>query len=141
MGGLFSGHSLIVIKWTWGFLSLNLQFDTPSPHTIRHKRVYLALNSTYNKHKLCKTFDYWSRHMLNFLEKSLGIVFQPHFVYDFSRKMFLIFYKLAKSHCLITFTSWDNWLNLIVWLPLLPEILANVSCNCLFPRLWLKFWK
>ena len=110
----------------------------PLPPTIRHKGVYLALNSTYNKHKLYKTFDYWSRHMLNFLEKSLGIVFQPHFVHDFSRKMFLIFYELTKSHCLITFTSWDNWLNLTVWLPLLPEINDYISLSdyLYFLRYW-----
>ena len=36
---------------------------------------------------------YWSRGMLNFnfLEKGLGIVSPPYFVYDFSRKMFRMF--------------------------------------------------
>ena len=29
-----------------------------------------------------------------FLEKGLGIVSSPHFVYDFSRKMFLVFYSI-----------------------------------------------
>ena len=33
----------------------------------------------------------------DFLEKGLGIVSPPHFVYDFS----------TKFHCLIAFTSWD----------------------------------
>ena len=39
-----------------------------------------------------KTLDYCSRNMLNFdfLEEDLGIVFSLHFVYGFSRKMFLI---------------------------------------------------
>ena len=34
--------------------------------------------------------------MLNFdaLEKGLGIVSPPHFVYDFSRKMFLILHSI-----------------------------------------------
>ena len=34
--------------------------------------------------------------MLNFdiLEKGLGIVFPPHLVYDFSRKMFLKLYSI-----------------------------------------------
>ena len=44
----------------------------------------------YNKGKLYKTLDCWSRDMLNFdfLEKVLGLVFTPHFMYDFSRKTF-----------------------------------------------------
>ena len=29
-GAAFLGHSLIIIKWTWGFFSKSLQFD---PHT------------------------------------------------------------------------------------------------------------
>ena len=53
--------------------------------------------------------------MLNFdfLGEGLGIVSPAHFVYDFSRKMFLMFYSI-------------NWPNVIVWLPLLLEILFNV---------------
>ena len=53
--------------------------------------------------------------MLNFdfLEKGLGIVSLPHFVYDFSRKVFLILYSI-------------NWPNFIAWLPLLLEILVNM---------------
>ena len=31
---------------------------------------------------------------LDFLEKGLGIVFPPHFVYDVSRKMFLMLYAI-----------------------------------------------
>ena len=52
--------------------------------------------------------------MLNFdfLEKGLAIVSVPYFVYDFSRKMFLMLY---------------NWPNIIAWLPLLLEILVNIS--------------
>ena len=53
------------------------------------------------------------------LEIVLAIVLLPHFVYDFSRKMFLM---LTKFHCLIAFTSWD--------------IVFCVYCNCLFLRLW-----
>ena len=36
----------------------------------------LGLNLSYNKNKLYKTLDYWSRNMLNFdiLEKSLGLI-------------------------------------------------------------------
>ena len=60
--------------------------------------------------------DYWSRDMLNFdfLETSSRIVSTPHFVYDFSRKMFLTLYSI-------------NWPNFIDWLPLLLEILGNTS--------------
>ena len=48
------------------------------------------------------------------LEKSLGIVSPPHFVYYFSRKMFLVLHSI-------------NWPNFIAWLPLLREILGNIS--------------
>ena len=53
--------------------------------------------------------------MLNFycLEKDLEIVSAPHFVYYFSRKMFLMLYSI-------------NWANFIVWLPLFLEILGNI---------------
>ena len=49
-----------------------------------------------------KTLDHWSRDMLNFdvLEKSLAIVFPPHFVYEFSRKM---------SH--VIFINWPNFIS------------------------------
>ena len=52
--------------------------------------------------------------MLNFdfLEKGLGIVSPPHFVYDFSRKMFLMLYSI--------------WPNFIVWLPLFLRYIAVV---------------
>ena len=53
--------------------------------------------------------------MLNFdfLEKGLGVVSPPLFLYDFSRKTFLMLYSI-------------NWPNSIVWLPSLREILDNV---------------
>ena len=53
--------------------------------------------------------------MLNFdfLEKGLGIVYPPHFVYDFLRKMFLMLHSI-------------NQPNFIAWLPLLLEILVNM---------------
>ena len=61
------------------------------------------------KNKWYKTSDYRSRGMLNFdfLEKGLGIVSQPHFVYNFLRTMFFydIFYQLTKFHCLFAFAS------------------------------------
>ena len=46
--------------------------------------------------------------IFDFSEKGLGTVSVLHFVYDFSRKMFLMLYSnytLTKFHCLIAFTS------------------------------------
>ena len=75
----------------------------------------IALILTYNKNKLHKTLDYWSRDMLNleFLEKSLGVASLPHFVYNFSRKMFLML-------------RFINWPNFTVCLSLHLEILGNM---------------
>ena len=69
----------------------------------------------YNKNKLYKILGFWSRDILdfNFPEKGLGLVIPPHFVYDLSRKRFLMLYS-------------SNWPNSIVWLPLLLEILGNM---------------
>ena len=52
--------------------------------------ISIALNLPYNKSKLYKTLDYWSRDMLNFnfSEKGLGLVSWPHFAYNFSKKNF-----------------------------------------------------
>ena len=79
--------------------------------------ISIALNLPYNKNKLYKTLDYWSRDILNFnfSEKSLGLVSLANFMYDVSRKMF------PKLHSI-------NWPNFIVWLPLLVEVLGN---NCI----------
>ena len=70
------------------------------------------LDLVYNKNKMYKFFD--SRDMLNFdfLKKGLGIVFTPLFVFDFSRKVFLVLHF--------------SWPNFIAWLPLLLEILFNM---------------
>ena len=77
--------------------------------------ILIALKLAYNRNKLLKTLQYWSRDMLKFefLEKSLGIVSPAHFVHNFSTKMFLISYSI-------------NWPNFIAWLPLLLEILGNM---------------
>ena len=42
--------------------------------------------------------DYWFKNILNFafLENSLGKVSPPHFVYDFSIKMFLMLYSIDR---------------------------------------------
>ena len=51
-----------------------------------------GLQLSFNIFRQPSTWHTISRDMLNFLilEKSLGIVSPPHFVYDFLRKMFLI---------------------------------------------------
>ena len=56
--------------------------------------------------------------MLNFdfLEKGLGIVSAPHFVCSFSRKVCILLYFI-------------NWLNFIVWLPLLLEIFGEICIS------------
>ena len=78
--------------------------------------VVLDLDVHYKsvQYKLHKISDCWFRDMLNFdfLKKDLGLVSLPHFVYDFSRKMFLMLYSI-------------NWGNFIVSRPLLLEILDN----------------
>ena len=47
-----------------------------------------------------------------FLENGLGLVSSLYFVHDFSRKIFILLYSI-------------NWLNFIVWLLLIFEILGN----------------
>ena len=49
----------------------------------------------------------------NFSEKVLGLISTPHFVYDFSRKIFHMLHSI-------------NSPNSIVWFSLLLEILANM---------------
>ena len=73
------------------------------------------INIQYNRNKLFKTLHYWSRDMLHFdlLDKGLGIVSPPHFVFNFSTKMFHMLYSI-------------NWPNFIVSLPLLLGILDNM---------------
>ena len=72
-----------------------------------------ALNLGYNKNKLYKTLDYWSRDILKLdsLQKGLGIASPTHFVHV-SRKTFLL-YSI-------------NWPYFIEWFPLLLEILDNM---------------
>ena len=75
----------------------------------------ITLNLACNKKKLSKILYYGSRDMFHFdfLETGLGKVSRSHFVYDFSRKMFLTLYSI-------------KWPNVIVWLPLLLQILGNI---------------
>ena len=74
--------------------------------------ISIALSLVYNKAKLYKTLDYWSRDMLNFdfWERGLGIVFPPHFVYDFLIKIFLKLYSVNRpislAGCLYFLKFW-----------------------------------
>ena len=76
----------------------------------------MAHNLTYNKNQIHKTLDFIQKYSLlnfDFIEMGLGIVSPPHFVYYFSKKMFFTLY----------FISWPH---LIVWLPLLLDILGKM---------------
>ena len=80
----------------------------------------MALNLACTQKKLYKTLPYRSRDMLNFdfLKKSLGTVSSPYFLYDFSRKLFLMFYSI---NCLSPSSDWlyflrCNMSNAIVFL-------------------------
>ena len=92
----------------------NFKWDKRKSSAAWFQYTLIALNLAHNKGKLYKTLDYWSIDMLNFdfLEKDLEIVSPLHFVYDFSREIFLILYSI-------------NWPNFIAWLHLLLEILSN----------------
>ena len=81
----------------------------------------------YNKNKLYKILRLSiQRHAkFYFLEKGVGLVFPPHFVYDFSRKMFLMLHSI-------------NWRTFIVWLPLLLQILDNMSITIVYQAV--KSW-
>ena len=87
----------------------------------RHRLVLIALNLAYNRNKLFKTLYHWSRDKLkfDFLEKGLGIASPSHFVYHFSRKMFLVLHPI-------------NWSNLIVWLSFLLEISASMCIQIIY---------
>ena len=58
--------------------------------------ISISLNLGYNKNKLHQTLGYGSRDIFNFdfPDKALGLVYPPHFVYDFSRIMFLMLYSI-----------------------------------------------
>ena len=83
--------------------------------------ISIALKLVCNGNKLFKTLHYWSRNMLNFefLDKGLEMVSSVYFVYNFSPNMFLMLYSI-------------NWPSFIVWLPLLLEILGNISDQAVF---------
>ena len=64
---------------------------------MKERGLQVSLNS-FNSNLACnkKTFDYWSRDMLNFnfSEKGVGLVSPAHSVYDFSREMFLMLHSI-----------------------------------------------
>ena len=97
-----------------------LIWDKSKRSAASFKYILIALNLWCNKNKLYKTLDYWFLDMFNFNfpEKGLEVVSPPHFVYDFSRKMFLKLYSIS-------------WPNFTVWLPLLLEILGNMCITIL----------
>ena len=73
--------------------------------------ILIPLNLAYNKNKLHKTLDYWSRDMHNFHIFRKGSPL--HFLNDFFAKMFLMLYSII-------------WPYFIVWLPSRLEISANM---------------
>ena len=112
-------------KWGWEIGSrplfifwINLNFFLVN---MRYQQVVCGLASMHfdssqlkiqKKNKLYKTLGYWSRHMLNFNfpEKSLGLVSLPHFLYEFSRNLFLMLFPI----------NWPNyklsdWLYFSCW--------------------------
>ena len=82
----------------------------------------MTLNLVYDKNKLYKTLDYWSRDIVNFglLKIGLRIVSPQHFVNNFSRKMSLMLHFINRP-------------DLIVWLPLLFQIFVSQYMYCCFP--------
>ena len=54
---------------------------------------------------------------LDFLEKGLGIVFPPHFVYDFSKEMFLMLYILLSDQLSLLHAILGNMYIVIVCFP------------------------
>ena len=70
---------------------------------------YNKRNIFNNKNELYKTLEYWSRDNINFnfLEKGLGLVSPPHFVYDFWRKIFLMLH--SRFNCLIALLYFSRY--------------------------------
>ena len=80
---LFSEKALYQVKANGLNISFNI-FQQPSIQTC-------------NENKICKALDFWSRNfsILSFLGKGLGLVFPRNFVYNFSRKMYLMLYSIS----------------------------------------------
>ena len=108
----------------------------------------IVINLANNKNKIYKTLQFWSRDMLNFdfLEKGLEIVSPSHFVYDFSRKMFLKLYSTKWPGFFIWFHYFFRycWIYKKKMLNVLVFFLVSLEqlyCNCLLTGLWHhSFW-
>ena len=72
--------------------------------------ISIALKLAYNENELYKTWDFWSRDMLNFdfSEKDLEIVSSPNFMYGFSTKMFLL-YSVNSPNFMVWLPFWRYW--------------------------------
>ena len=74
--------------------------------------ILIALKLAYNKNKFHKTWDRWSRDILNldFLEKGLGIVPSPHLCMNFQQKCFscqiLLTDQVSLSDCVYFLRYW-----------------------------------
>ena len=77
----------------------------------------------FNKIKLYKTLDYWPRDILNFdfLEKALGTVSPPHFVYDFSRKCFSCYILVTNQIKFLIFEILANLCMAVVCFPVVKS--------------------
>ena len=60
-------------------------------------QICISVPLTFNKNKLHKTLDYWSRDILHFdfLGKGLRIVSPRHYAYDFSTKNFIMIRRIS----------------------------------------------
>ena len=95
-----------------------------APLRYGYDHASLSASHTARFFDQCKTLIYWSRDMLNFdfPEKVQGQVSPWHFVYDFSRKMFLMLCSI-------------KWPNFIVW------FWQYLNYNFLLTKLWChKIW-
>ena len=93
-------------SWVWGKRKWSAAY---------FQYVSISFNLVYNKNKLYETLNNWSRDMLNFdfSYKDLGLVSPSYFVYDFSRKMSLVFHSINRP-------------NFIIWLPSLLKRFGNM---------------
>ena len=83
--------------------------------------LWLISTWTCNKNKLYITFQTVIREICSilFLINGLGLASPQHFVYDFSRKIFLVLYAFNIPH-------------FVVWLHLPLEILGNICIAIIF---------
>ena len=122
----YSGPHFSHLNWIWidtPYLSVfnpnvgkcvteQLRIRTLFTQWLSFQYISIVINLGVNKNKLCKTLGFWFRYVLNlnFPEKGMRLVSPPHFMYDFSRKMFLMLLLLADrvslSDCLYLSRYW-----------------------------------